>query len=941
MRLLPLLVALSLGAAAAQTAPVVVTGLVTDAETGEPLPGATVLLTAADSTQTGAATGADGAVRFIVAPGAYRLRVSFVGYGPLEREVTASGERLRLGTLALAPEAAELGGVAVEGTRRRVEVRGDTTAFNADAFPVNPDANVQDLVEKLPGVQVENGTVTAEGEQVQRVLVDGREFFGTDVRAALQNLPAEIVQEIQVFDRASEESRFSGFDDGNAEKTINIVTRPGMRNGQFGRAYAGAGPDGRYLAGGNATALARERRITVVGLANNVDQQNFATEDLLGIASGGGRGRGGRGRGRRGGRGGGDVGTLLLDDADGVASANSFGVSYSDRLAGGRLQLTGSAFANATGTDLDAVLTRATLADGAVAQLYDETDRADRDNANLRASLRAQVRFSDRTEATLEPRVTAQTYGAESSLLGQTLTPAGAPLAQTTTATDAASRALRAEGNARLRHRFAEGRTLSLGLGSELSDSRGETTQTVAVLADEDDLTDQLFDADARTRQLSARLSYTEPLAGGQVQLSYRPGLSRSTQDQLAFLADDAGAYTVPDREFTSAFTQRSVVQRAGLSYRYGDRGFNVQAGVDLQHESLTGEGAAPEAFAVDGRYLSVLPSARVRMTLGEGRRLGADYRVRTRTPSAAQLSPLVDNANPLLLSTGNPGLRPSTEHPLRSRFNLTDAEGGSVLFGFLSGTLGQNYISTATTLATRPTTTASGVTIPAGGQLTRPENVDGYLAARGLVSYGRPLALLRSNANVSLGASLTRAPGLVNGETNVSDQFGVDGRVFVGSAISPEVDFSLEYGARYSAVANTQAPTLDQTTVRHLAGAGGTFRPGAGLVLATDLRALHYTGLDDLVDPTQVLWGARVGYTFFPGDVAEVSLSVNDILDQQRDVERTVTELYIEDAESNALGRFVLVNLSYRLRTFGEGTGDPDARGPRNGRRGGFGRGE
>ena len=929
---------------AAQTAsPVEVTGTVVDAADGQPLPGATVLFVRAtgDSTRTGAATGLDGTFRLAVASGTYHLRVSFVGYTTLERDVTARGPRLALGTLSLSADEAALGSVDVEAVRQRVEVRGDTTAFNADAFAVNPDATAQDLVSKLPGVTVENGQVQAQGETVQRVLVDGREFFGTDVQAALNTLPAELVKEVQVFDRQSEEARFSGFDDGSAEKTINIVTRSGMQNGQFGRAYAGAGPDGEYLAGGNTTLLSGDRRITVVGLANNVDQQNFATEDLLGVAGGGGRG-GRRGGGRRGG-GGSDVSSLLLGDQEGIASANSLGLNYSDILLGGDLRLTGSYFFNTTETRLDAGLNRSYLSGDEFSQLYAQTDDATSDNTNHRLSLRAQYDLTERTQIVFQPRLSIQDYGSASTLLGLTSLPTGEPLARTTSQTDASSLGLSAQGDLQLRHRFAaRGRTLALSLGSSLNDQSGVSQQTYAVTAFgdgfEDDLADQLFDTDALTRSVSARLSYTEPIGEhGQLQFSYRPELSRSSSDQLAFLADASGAYTLPDSAYTSVFDQQSLVQRGGVSYRYNTRdGLNVQVGVDLQQEHLEGEQAAPEAFAVDRTFVSVLPSARARVTLAEGTRLDLDYRVRTQTPSATQLRSLVNNANPLLLTTGNPDLDPSTVHTLRARFNSTDAQGGSVLYGVLSGSYGQNYIGTATTLARVETETASGVVIPAGAQLTRPENVDGYWNARALASYGRPVGLIRSNANLSLGASYTRAPGLINEALNVSDQLGLDGRVFVGSAISPRLDFSLEYGARYTAVTNSSVPTLDDTYLRQAAGAKLSWLPWEGISVGTDLQALHYTGLAESVDPTQILWNAKLGYKFLPGDLAEVSLNVYDILSQQRDVERTVTELYIQDAQAQSLGRYIMLNLSYKLRTFGQGTPGADSeRGDARGGRG------
>lgn len=923
-----------------------VTGTVLDAEDGNPLANATVLLVRAapDSTRTGTATALDGTFSLAVAPGAYRLRVSFVGYVPIERDLRISGA-LALGSLRLTPDAAALGEVEVAALRRRVEVRGDTTAFNADAFPVNPDASAQDLLTKMPGVTVENGTVTAQGETVQRVLVDGREFFGQDVQGALNTLPAEIVQEVQIFDRASDAAQFSGFDDGDAEKTINIVTRPGMQNGQFGRVYAGGGANGEYLAGGNVTALDGDRRITVVGLSNNVDQQNFATEDLLGVVSstsgrrggGGGGGRGGRGGGGGGRGGSADVSDLLVADQDGINTTNAIGVNYSDELLNGALSLQGSYVFNQTENDLDAALARDYTTGDAVTQRYAETDASDGTNTNHQVSLRAQLDLSDRTQLIVQPRLTAQSNVTDGTLAGLTATPSGDVLAQslTTDAVDAA--ALSAEARVMLRHRFAAaGRTLTVGVDGSVDDQTGESQQTYVLDSFSDgiaaDAADQLFDTDALTRSLGALVRYTEPVgSNGQVQLSYRPQLSWSSSDQRAFLADADGAYTIPDASYTSLFTQQSSVQRGGISYRYGsqqgggrERGqrrggsLSVQVGLDVQHERLQGEQAAATPYIVDRTFWSILPSARVRLPLDEGQRLDFDYRARTQTPSATQLQDVVDNSNPLLLTAGNPDLTPATTHTLRARYNATDAEGGSVLAAFVSGSYGADAISTATTTALVDTELASGVVLPAGAQLTTPVNVDGAWDARALVSYGRPVPLLGSNANVSLGTSFSRTPGMVDSEDNVSDELGFDGRLFLGSAISPRVDVSVQYGARYTAVANSSAPSLDDTYVRHLAGAKATWLPWEGLVLGTDIQALHYAGLDASVDPTQVLVGAKVGYKFLRNDLGEISLSIADLFDQQRDVERTVTETYVEDAQATALGRYVMLNLTYKLRNFG-----------------------
>ena len=199
------------------------------------------------------------------------------------------------------------------------------------------------MVKKLPGVTVDKqGTVTAQGEQVRKVTIDGRDFFGDDATAALRNLPAEIIDKIQVFDRLSDQAQFTGFDDGNTLKALNIVTKANMRNGQFGRIYAGYGTDDRYSAGGNVSFFKDNRRISLVGNFNNVNQQNFASQDLLGVTSGGGNrggfgGFGGRQGNRTGGNrasGGSNFGNqanFLVGQQNGVAKTNAAGINFSDQ----------------------------------------------------------------------------------------------------------------------------------------------------------------------------------------------------------------------------------------------------------------------------------------------------------------------------------------------------------------------------------------------------------------------------------------------------------------------------------------------------------------------------------------------------------------------------------------------------------------------------------
>ena len=238
-----------------------------------------------------------------VLPGNYVLKATYLGYKNLVMKLSVTNKDLNLGSLKMHQSSILLKAAVITATQTRVEQIEDTIMFHADAYKVHPDANAEDLVTKMPGVTSDGSTVKVNGENVTQVYVDGKPFFGTDPTLALKNLPAEIIDKIQVFDKASEQAQFTGFDDGQSNKTINIMTKAGKNNGQFGKVYAGYGEDGLWNAGGGINFFNGDSRLSIIGLSNNINQQNFATQDLLGVlgSSGGGGGRGGGGGSRGGG----------------------------------------------------------------------------------------------------------------------------------------------------------------------------------------------------------------------------------------------------------------------------------------------------------------------------------------------------------------------------------------------------------------------------------------------------------------------------------------------------------------------------------------------------------------------------------------------------------------------------------------------------------------
>ena len=437
------------GAAFAQTT---VTGKLIDSTSKETLIGAKVTLesTTDKSITLNALTTPSGNFTFpAVQPGTYRFTLSYIGYDPMTRQVTVATTPLNLGTIAAQAASKNLREVTVTAKAPIATVKGDTTSFNARTYKTNPNANSEELVRKLPGVTVENGTVKAQGEDVQRVTVDGREFFGQDATLALRNLPAEVVDRVEVYNRQSDQARFSGFDDGQTTKTINIVTKPENQNGQFGKVFGGYGTDSKYIGGGNINWFNKDQRLAIIGLSNNINQQNFASQDLLGVLGnaggqrrgGGGNFRGGQGGGgfqgggggnfRGGFQGGGGAGNFLVGQQSGITTTNALGLNYSDNF-GKKTVFTGSYFFNNSNNANNQLINRDYLTSGLADQLYTENNATDSRNYNHRFNLRLEHNFDIKNQLIITSNANFQNNNSGNSTAGSTLGSQNALLNSTT-----------------------------------------------------------------------------------------------------------------------------------------------------------------------------------------------------------------------------------------------------------------------------------------------------------------------------------------------------------------------------------------------------------------------------------------------------------------------------------------------------------------------------
>jgi len=800
-----------------------ISGTIVDYSDASSLPGVGVILSQAnDSTKwKGVATDINGKFEFnSVNPGNYKLKTSFVGYKNSELPVTVAGKDMELGTLKMEQSVTQLKSVKIEAQQIRSEQKEDTVQYNANAYKTNPDANAEDLVTKMPGITSDNGSVKAHGEDVKQVLVDGKPFFGDDPTSALKNLPAEVIDKIQVFDQLSDQSQFTGFDDGQSSKTINIITKAGKNNGQFGKIYAGYGDDNRYLAGGNVNLFKGNQRISLIGLSNNINQQNFSSQDLLGLtgSSGnsgrggfGGRGGGGSGGSGRGGggQGGNSASNFLVGQQGGTSTTNSAGFNYSDTW-GKKIKVTGSYFFNSSDNTNITSLARNYILPSDSGLLYNENSNSETKNFNHRINFRFEYAMDSLNSLIITPKLNFQTNDATSILHGINTKPGNLTLSQTDNNTISNNNGYNLSNNILYRHRFEKrGRTISLGVTTSLNNKDGtgkNYSNSQYYTLNDSDVTDLESTQHTDGYTVSGNLAYTEPVGTkGQLQFNYSPSYTKNNTDKETDNLDVTGEnYTLLDTALSNKYNNTYLVNKGGAGYRYNGTNFNIMTGVNFQHAALSGNEIFPSAFNVDKTFINVLPQALFNYKFTDGRNLRVMYRTSTDVPSVTQLQNVINNNNPLLLSTGNPDLKQDFQHTMIIRYGKTNAEKATGLFVFLYGNYMQDYIANSTIIPVHDTVLNEAIVLHPGSQLTLPVNLQGYWNARTFITYALPLNFIKSNLNLSSGLTFTRTPALINDKINIANNYTVSKGFVLSSNISENVDFNLSSTANYSIVNNT-----------------------------------------------------------------------------------------------------------------------------------------
>ncbi len=856
--------------------------------------------------------------------GGYKLKISFLGYEDYLQEVTLTRPMTDLGVLRLQPGTTQLAEVQVKEQVLTATQQGDTASFNADAFKVMKDASAEDLVGKMPTVSVQGGKVQAQGEEVRQILVDGKPFFGNDPTAALRNLPAEVIDKIQIYDQQSDQAQFTGFNDGNTSKTINIVTRPNMRAGQFGKVYGGYGYDDKWQGGGNINYFDGNRRVSLIGLTNNINIQNFSADDLLGVMGGGGSRRGGRGG--RGGFGGG--GDFLVSPSGGIVTTHALGLNYSDKW-GEKIEVSGSYFFNNSRNEALERLSQQYFTVEGPAQVYDESSRSVAHNTNHRANLRLEYQVDSSNSLLLRPRFSLQANDGQVVTDGLTAL-REAILNRSTSDYQSDQTGINFSNELLWRHKFRKkGRTASLSLNNGYAPKKGENTlrslnQFALPAPGRADTLDQLSRLDARTWNASANLNYTEPVGeNSQVLLEYQYSYQEESSDKTTYdYLEGTQAYDLLNEQLSNVFSNDYFTHRPSVGYNYRKEKLTLTGRAAWQYATLANDQTYPYSLRTGQDFQNFLPSAMIRWDIdGRAKNMRLFYRTNTNLPAIQQLQNVLDNSNPIQLSIGNPNLRQSYAHSLFWRYQATNTQRSTVFFAMIGGSLTRDYIGKSTYLPNSGFPIFDEIEAPRGASLSRPVNLDGNNSLRSFLTYGFPVRKIKSNLNLELSYNLNHTPGLVNEARNVARSHAFGGGISLSSNISTQVDFTLSLRPSYSLVSNSLQVGNNTSYYSQQSSLRFNWIIIDGFVFRTDLANQRYTGLSgDDFNQDFWLWSLGLGKKLFANERGEITLSVNDLLNQNRNISRTVTETYIQDTRTNALTRYFMLTFTYNLRHFGSG---------------------
>jgi hypothetical protein len=857
-----------------------------------------------------------------VEPGKYLLSVSYIGYQHLWLGIKVGAtSKLSLGNIYLV-DASQMSSVTVTARRPPVVINGDSIEFNSENFKTVPNAVVEDMLKKMPGIEVDKaGAITVNGKSVTKVYVNGKEFFTGDPKMATKNLPADAVDKIQVYDRKSDQAMFTGIDDGNEETAINIKTKKDRKQSTFGKVNGSAGVPGRFDGQGNVNRINNDEQFSLIGTANNTNRQAFSNNDMSnfsGGGGGGGRGGGGMIVNISGGGGGTDA------SSQGVANTYSLGGNYSNVLNDKKMDFN----INSNASDIERNnISNSYTQNLTPGNLFNRSSYSNSTSRSQQVKLGMTIdnKVSETFSYKYTPSISTQHNTSDGISTSTTMLPDGTLTNATNTKSSSVTDAYNISNTLLLRKKFEKkGRTISStitqGYNNSLSNSSQYTNQLfyTAGVKTKDSLLDQQNKRKGISESYSANIVYTEPL-GKKSLLEVNTFLNKNigTSSKRVFDKDATnGLYDALNTRLTNEYNSEYTYSGAGMNYRLNQKKYNFSTGVSFQDAYLNGENTTAST-KINHDFKDVLPNAMFVYNFSQTQNFRFQYRTSTNQPSLTQLQPVLDQSNINNQTIGNPDLKRS----YTNNFNLSY---------FSSKILAQrNFFALINAQVIDNSIVNYDSVLPSRAILSKPVNVNGAYRVNGTMNYGFGIKKIYSRFNFGINGGISNNISYSNGLLNTTLVKSVGPSFTYTYSLDEVMDVNLTARHTYSNTNNALNAALNTNYLTRVYGADVTNYLPFEMVLNQSLNYTINEGRAAGYNTSVPIYNASISKFFMKNKRAELKISAFDILNKNVGVSRNVSQNQIVDQSYNVINQYFLIGFTYSLQKSGL-TGNSGGGGPR-----------
>ena len=871
-------------------------------------------------------TGNDGSFEIKgLAEGTYRLLITHVNYHNSSKifAVTATDKNAALGTLAMTDLTKTLDEVVVESEAPPVTLLNDTIQYNAGSFKVQPNANVEQLLNKMPGINVgKDGTIKAQGEKVTKVLVDGKEFFGSDPKIATKNLPADAIDKVQVYDKQSDQAQLTGFEDGNYEKTINLKLKKDKKKGMFGKVTAGGGTKERYEGRFNVNSFKGARQFSAIGLGNNTNAEGFSFMDILNFTGELNRMR----------NSGGNINLSMNSDEaaamgmnpggrnSGINTAWAGGVNYNN-IIGTKLDLQSNYFYNRFNPKSESHVQRQYLIPGSSYNYNEDAFSNNLSNSNrLNANLLYQV--DSFNSIRIVPSFNYQQTKNSSQRNYQTLSAANQITNEGFSNANTGNSGYNFKNDITWRKKFARrGRTFSLSFQSSINESDGDGSlatinsfyNSSGSLLKKDTLNQQST-TNGGLRGYTARAVYTEPVfKRSLLELSISKSYTKSTAEKITQdYNKQNGKYDLANDLLSNNYENVYAYTNAGIRFRTQKRKYNYAVGLAFQQADLKGKVISGiNDSLMKKTFTNVLPTGRFQYNFSKFKSLAINYTASTNQPGMSQLQPVPDNSNSLNIKEGNPDLKQEYNHTIMGHLNLISPFKNRNLFFFFNGQFTKNKITNYDVLDSF------------GVKRSRPVNVNGVYNISSEISYSRPVRFVKGNIELSSTVAFLKTKQFINKAPNNIKTFSIGPSVRLDMNPTNKLNIAVSASFNSNRASYSLQSALNNTYLSQEYSTSVDWELPKRFFFSTDftysINSQRSAGFNYKVP----LWNAAISKQVLKFNRGEIKLAARDLLDKNIGISRSSNSNYIEDSRALTLRRFFSLSFTYSLNKVGLNNGN------------------